>query len=42
MMNFGHISMDLLFQSLISFADCVKTANVQKDASQSGPQVTGQ
>lgn len=43
MMNFGHISMDLLFQNFTSsFADCVKTENVQKDASQSGPQVTGQ
>jgi len=42
MTNFGHISLNLSFQELCSYTDLVKTASVQKGASQSGPQVTGQ
>jgi len=38
-MDFGHTSLALSFQSLSSYMDCVKTANVQKDTSQSGSQV---
>lgn len=41
MTNFGHISLNLSFQKLF-YTDLVKIASVQKDASQSGPQVTGQ
>ena len=39
--NFGHISLNLSFQKFF-YTDLVKIASVQKDASQSGPQVTGQ
>lgn len=37
-MDFAHVCLTLSLQTLSSYADCIRTAEIQKDAPQPGPQ----